>query len=220
MNFLNVVKTKISKTLWKIQRKTSADYWDQRYSQGGNSGSGSYNELAQFKAKVIQNLVDQHHIQNVIEFGSGDGNQLKYISYPKYSGYDISPTAIKKCQELFKNDLTKKFDTLNNYSDEKADLSLSLDVIYHLVEDSVYFKHLTTLFESSTKFVLIYSSNYEASSNNILPEHGHVKHRHFTAWIEKNQPQWKLISKIDNEFKYNPQDKSGSLADFYLYEKR
>lgn len=31
----------------------STDYWKNRYLEGGNSGAGSYNNLAQFKAEVI-----------------------------------------------------------------------------------------------------------------------------------------------------------------------
>ena len=35
---------------------SSKDYWEKRYSKGGNSGAGSYNNLALFKASIINDL--------------------------------------------------------------------------------------------------------------------------------------------------------------------
>ena len=63
-----------------------------------------------------------------------------------------------------KNSLTKKvktFYTLIDFDKVKDknffDLSLSLDVIYHLVEDRVFDLHMKTLFYSS-KYVIIFST--------------------------------------------------------------
>ena len=33
----------------KFYFQNSGDYWEKRYKNGGNSGSGSYNQLAKFK---------------------------------------------------------------------------------------------------------------------------------------------------------------------------
>ena len=49
---------------------TSSDYWEQRYKTGGNSGAGSYNRLAEFKANFLNRFVIEHEIRSVIEFGS------------------------------------------------------------------------------------------------------------------------------------------------------
>ena len=35
----------------------SRNYWENRYHAGGNSGAGSYNLLAKFKAEVINDYV-------------------------------------------------------------------------------------------------------------------------------------------------------------------
>lgn len=48
---------------------------------------------------------------------------------------------------------------MDAYANETADLTLSLDVIYHLIEDNVFFTYMDRLFDSSTKFVIIYSLN-------------------------------------------------------------
>ena len=49
---------------------------------GGNSGAGSYNKIAIFKAKIMNQFVLENNIQHVIEFGFGDGAQLERAKYP------------------------------------------------------------------------------------------------------------------------------------------
>ena len=39
---------------------------------------------------------------------------------------------------------------------DRAELALSLDVIYHLVEDTVYESYMGQLFDSATKYVIVY----------------------------------------------------------------
>ncbi len=199
----------------------SAEYWEQRYASGGNSGQGSYGRLAEFKAEVINNFVREHEIKSVVEFGCGDGNQLQLAKYPAYVGLDVSEKAVAICAEKFNSDPDKKFllydpsrfdDTISEY---KADLALSLDVIYHLVEDKVYDIYLKHLFGAAGKSVILYASDKE--------EHGgfyerHVRHRKFTKDIAERFPGWTLSQKIKN--KYPPGDGSGetSFADFFIYE--
>ena len=48
-------------------------------------------------------------IELVIEWGTGDGNQLSLAKYKKYIGFDVSNTAVNLCKKEFKNDLTKNF---------------------------------------------------------------------------------------------------------------
>lgn len=203
--------------LYKRYTFNSGNYWENRYRLGGNSGDGSYNELAIFKAEVINNIISQDNIEHVIEFGCGDGEQLKLLNIKKYYGLDISKKAIDICKRLHINDKGKVFKQYKDHMNEKADLILSLDVIYHLIEDSVYNDYMNNLFSSSLKKVIIYSSNYD-SSNEIV-EVLHVKHRKFTDWIDRFKPEFKLVKKIPNQFPYNQQKHSGSLADFYIYEK-
>ena len=139
----------------------------------------SYQELSKFKAQVINNCISEN-IQSVIEFGCGDGNQLKLMKYKEYLGIDVSKTIISRCQDLFLEDKSKNFLTLEKYQNESAELSLSLDVIFHLVEDHVFVDYLNKLFNASKKFVVIYSSNYDSNTE------WHVKHRKFTNWVEQN----------------------------------
>ncbi|MBF0231573.1 MAG: class I SAM-dependent methyltransferase [Desulfamplus sp.] len=137
----------------------SESYWKSRYEAGGNSGNGSYNKLAGFKAEILNTFVSENGITSIIEYGCGDGNQLSLAQYPKYTGFDVSQKAIDMCLKRFSKDETKTFKLMCTYAGESAELTLSLDVIYHLIEDSVFAGYMNRLFDSSNKFVAIYSSD-------------------------------------------------------------
>lgn len=194
----------------------SMEYWQQRYESGGNSGAGSYNELAEFKANVLNCFVKDNTIDTVLEYGCGDGNQLKLAKYPSYIGYDVSAKVISHCANMFSDDETKQFKLMHEYRGEVADLTLSLDVIYHLIEDDTFNSYMERLFSSSRRFVIIYSSNTGDNSDNQAL---HVKHRRFSEWVETKQPQWKLLWHIPNKYPYEGDVNKGSFADFYIYER-
>lgn len=202
--------------MWKrffLKKKfqDSISYWEERYASGGTSGKGSYGELAKFKAKVLNEFVLNNRVKNIIEYGCGDGNQLKLAVYPSYVGFDVSITAINHCRNLFIDDPTKRFELITDYKDEKAELTLSLDVIYHLVEDSVYQQYMTRLFNSSERFVIIYSNDVDGGRYQAKP---HVKFRKFSDWIQSNAPDWELKEKIPNPHVHE------SPADFFIYSKK
>lgn len=194
----------------------SEDYWESRYRAGGTSGDGSYNKLAEFKARILNAWVSENDIKSVIEYGCGDGNQLELAEYPEYIGFDVSPSAIAICSERFSNDKSKTFKLLKDYAGETAELTLSLDVIYHLVEDSVFTEHMHRLFDSSERFVIVYSSDTDKN-----PEYtaSHVRHRNFSRWARENKPEWALVKHIPNKYPFKGDTQSGSCADFYIYEK-
>ena len=194
----------------------SATYWEKRYSRGGNSGVGSYALFAEFKAEVLNGFVATHHVQSVIEFGCGDGNQLSLAQYPTYVGFDVSSTAISRCQELFKADPHKSFRLMSEYNGENADLALSLDVIFHLVENDIFEQYMRTLFDASNQYVIIYASD---SDDNSMDEGKHVRHRKFTRWIQENLPNWNLLEYLPNRYPYRGDPRTGSFADFFIYEK-
>jgi SAM-dependent methyltransferase len=212
---------------WKIRQqkknfKGSAEYWEARYRQHGNSGSGSYQHLAEFKAEILNEFVAKHNISSVLEFGCGDGNQLTLAKYPEYVGLDVSATAIQMCIDLFKNDRSKSFYLYNTkaFQDHaglfKADLALSLDVLFHLVEPEIFELYLRQLFESSRKYVIIYASDFNHEGEQIYQ---HDRRRNFTAFVNKNISGWKLLEVIKNKYPVKQYNEKGSFSDFYIYEK-
>lgn len=208
----DLIKRLMAKT---ILFKGSEDYWDKRYVYGGNSGQGSYNEFAEFKAELLNSFVLENQIESVIEFGCGDGNQLKYFNFPTYKGFDVSPKAIEMCKDLFGSDSSKSFYLIKDYNKESAELTLSLDVLFHLVEKQVFEDYLHRLFNASKKCVIIYSSN---SKDVNLINLAHVKHRNFTEWIEENIKEFRLKEVIPTTMK-NMDNSKTALKSFYVYEK-
>lgn len=194
----------------------SKTYWEDRYASGRDSGAGSYSHLAQFKASVLNAFVAENDVADVIEFGCGDGAQLRLANYGRYTGVDVSPQAIALCRKRLSGDATKTFYTTSELpAGVVADLAMSLDVVYHLVEDEVFESYMQRLFDSARRFVIVYSSNEERAES--VP---HVRHREFTRWVLENAPQWSLTGVVKNKFPYDPDyPHKTSFADFYMFRK-
>jgi SAM-dependent methyltransferase len=172
--------------------------------------------LALFKAEVLNDLVRRLGINSVIEFGCGDGAQLELAEYPAYIGIDVSRTVLEKVREQFGGRPAFSFFHTSEAQGLRAELSLSLDVIYHLIEDEVFEDYMRNLFHASTRMVVIYSSNEVARTD--VP---HVRHRRFTDWVEKNCPSFELISTIPNRYPFDPTNPDQtSFADFYIYRDK
>jgi O-antigen/teichoic acid export membrane protein len=194
----------------------SSKYWDERYARGGDSGAGSFGKFGQFKAEVLNGFVQRNGVQSVIEFGSGDGSQLSIAQYPRYVGVDVSAEAINLCRARFKGDDSKTFVPLGEYAGQRADLAMSLDVIYHLVEDEVFEDYMRRLFDASQRWVIVYSSNHDDTDR---AEAAHVRHRQFTRWVEHNRPDWVLRETIPNRYPYTGDFRLGSFSDFFIFER-
>jgi SAM-dependent methyltransferase len=192
----------------------SAQFWEGNYAQGKTSGNGSYGALAKGKSRFLNDLVAARAVCSVIEFGCGDGNQLSLADYPSYIGLDVSPSAIGLCQRRFAGDPAKSFFLYDGscFTDRAgvftAELALSLDVVYHLTEDATFEHYLRHLFAAGQRLVVIYSTNKQFSGT--AP---HVRHRHFTPWVEANCPAWRLagVSPGPNTERVR--------ADFFVYER-
>lgn len=193
---------------------SSAEYWEGRYRSGGHSGAGSYNRLAQFKADIINEYVKDRCIHSVIEFGSGDGSQLQLAKYPDYLGVDVSKTVVEMARRKFAGVEGVAFVLASDFhADKRADLALSLDVIYHLVEDHVFDSYMRQLFNSAKKAVIIYSSNKEEIAA------AHVRHRKFTDWVKANAKHFILVKYVPNRYPFDSEDPDNtSFADFYIFE--
>ncbi len=194
----------------------SADYWRQRYAEGGDSGPGSYGKFAHFKAGVLNALFDEMALASAVEFGCGDGNQLRLLTIADYLGVDVSAEAIRRCREAFAGAAGRRFLLAADYRGQRADCSLSLDVIYHLVEDAAFETHLRQLFAAARRCVVIYSSNRNAEAG----DGAHVRHRRFTDWVVSHEPAWQLLRHVPNAHPFKGDWRTGSFADFYIYVPR
>lgn len=190
----------------------SERYWESRYRTGGDSGPGSYAEVAEFKARVVNGIVREHRVRSVIEFGCGDGNQLSLAEYPRYIGLDVSPAAVSRCIDRFRNDPAKSFFRYDPHCFRdpagvfQADLSVSLEVVFHLVEDDIYKKYLDDVFGSSRNLVVVFSSNVDG------PVRYHERDREFTRDVKEWHREFALIETI-------PGPRPASKSDFYVFQR-
>lgn len=183
------------------------NFWENRYKTGGNSGSGSYGENAEHKATVINDYVTKYSIKTISDFGCGDGNQISLLKgYENYSGYDISEYILNKCKEKFTGMPMVFYDDMLKMPE--ADLCMSLDVMYHIVDEKDYKFYLDQLFGKSKRFVLIYSSNFEGKE--VVGKY--ILHRKFTDWVEKYYLEFKFVEEVGNYLQ--------TAAQFYLYERK
>ena len=193
---------------------SSAAYWESRYRANGASGAGSLGGLARFKAGVINRFVADNRVGSVIDLGCGDGSQLGLLALPAdYVGVDASPAGLAVCAARCPGRRFVGVEALATLP--PAELTLSLDVLYHLTEDAVFAATVRALFGLARRFVLIYSSNADAGFT--AP---HVRHRRFTDVVAATQPDWRLVAHLPNPSPFDPgAPDATSFADFFVYAR-
>ncbi|MEM9829423.1 MAG: hypothetical protein AAF944_02235 [Bacteroidota bacterium] len=217
-----MITTRLKKLVIGKEKFSSVNYWEHRYATGGNSGAGSYGEQAIAKADIINQFVEKNSIESVIELGCGDGNQLTLANYPQYIGLDVSRTAITMCYSKFSTDTDKSFfyyepqffhDNLGVFN---ADLVLSLEVIFHIIEDDLYSLYLNHLVRMSKKYILVFGTNEDRSVH--LDKTGaaqqHLKHRKFSEDILGLNKNIELMRVIDNPYSRKRDSK------FFVFQKK
>ena len=192
----------------------SAAYWERRYGAGGASGTGSEGRLAGFKAGFVNAFMRHNGVASLLDLGCGDGRQAALLDVANYVGVDVSPTTIARCRRRFAGDPRRRFQ-LADAPLQPAELALSMDILFHLVEDTVFDTYLDRLFGSATRYVLVYASNVDLAWP--VP---HVRHRAFTPLVAARFPDWRLAAHIPNLFPYDPaRPDETSFADFFVYTR-
>lgn len=202
--------------LW-LRRRTfpgTAAYWERRYAAGGTSGAGSSGPRAAWKAEVVNGWVRELGATSVVDLGCGDGQQLALAEYPRYLGIDASATAVRLCMERFAGDRDKSFLHLppGEFTDPagwlRGDLALSMEVLFHLVEQEVFEDYLRTLFASAERWVVICSIDRTGVRKAATEQH-----RSFSEWIAVHEPGWRLRDRRD------PPEGVDLMSSLYCYER-
>ena len=196
---------------------SSLEYWRNRYAVGQNSGAGSYGEMAQFKADTLNSFLTRMAIESCIEFGCGDGNQLDLLKIPKYLGLDVAPGAIDLCTAKFDSDVSKSFAVylpahFTNRAFLEADLTLSMDVILHLIEEDAFQSYMENLFTASTRYVAIFTTATDIQPGKMAVHNFFRDHR---SWISNNVPQFKETEVVLAPQKLKYPEGTG----FYFYSR-
>ena len=191
-----------------LQVLDTQSYWDRRYSDGGNSGNGSCGYLLDFKAQYINSFIRLNNIDSIQDFGCGDGSLLSKLDIKDkvYCGYDVSNFLLESLRVKY----DKQFLHFDEYDGSIiSDLVLSIDVIFHLVDDEVYRRYIETIQKATRKFLIIYSS--DTDDNGLFGSH--IRHRKFSDDI-----RMKMIKKTPNRYPYLTYGEKGSFSDFYIFQ--
>lgn len=198
----------------------SAAYWRRRYAAGGTSGGGSYGRLAVFKAHVVNLMVHRQGLTSLLELGSGDGANAALYAVPHYCGVDVAEEMVLRCREQFAGRKGWEFMTAEAFeaAPPRFDGAMSLDVIYHLVEDAVFEAYMRSLFGAAERQVLIYSSDHDSARGETAL---HVRHRAYSEWVAREMPHWQLVETTPQPYLWNAEDRAQdtSLAFFRRYER-
>lgn len=182
------------------------EYWERRYHSGKHhgSGEGSRGRAAKRKANRVNRLINDHRVKSVIDFGCGDGIVIKKLRVARYLGLEVSQTALDQCASRVrrrKGWTYRLYDGFDPGELPQADLVLSLDVIFHQIDDELYRRHMELLF-SSAPLVCIHSTNVNRVGN------PHVKHRAFVHDVPEG---WQVIER--------PRKPSWNRPAFWIFKK-
>jgi predicted O-methyltransferase YrrM len=151
-------------------------YWERRYGDGGTSGAGSRGQEAIQKVQDVQAVIDRFGAKRILDLGCGDGFIAEQLKVESYTGFDPAPSALKLCRDAMPG-RTFKHEMPETLYAPGYDLTMSLDVMFHLVDDEDYGHHLGMLLGFTKERALVYATNHEERGA------AHVRHRRWTADI-------------------------------------
>jgi Methyltransferase domain len=162
---------------------------------------------------VIHDVIALNSVAHMADFGCGDGNLLSLLRLPAYTGLHVSETVLACCRQHFPQHTFLPFTQAEAM--RPADLCLSVDVIFHLIERDVFAAYMDALFAPATRLVLIDASNLDR-----VWAAAHVRHRRFTDHVAGHFPDWRLCAHLPNPYPFDParQDET-SFADFFVYAR-
>ena len=91
------------------------------------------------------------------------------------------------------------------------------------MEDDVFDDYMRKLFAGSSRYVIVYSSDTDVNDHldtDADYRGAYIRQREFTKWVRLQASAWTLIEQIPNRYPHKGDDREGSFADFFIYEKR
>jgi len=139
--------------LWQ-EAFPSATFWEWRYRDDPELGSGvgSRGQALKEKRDLLKAVIDLLRPASVLDVGCGDGETTQGIPIAKYTGIDLSQTAVERAR-LERPDGEFRVGTLtDNRAD--AELTLCLDVLIHQSSAQTYEDLISTLCSGSRAILL------------------------------------------------------------------
>lgn len=187
----------------------------------GQGSPGGQGRLADFKAEIINDFVEKHNVKSAAELGCGEGDLLSLCRFGQYVGFDISMEAVTRCRQRHAGDPSKAFlpydpPRWKSAIPPAAEMALSLEVIFHLMDDNIYETYLHHFFQLPTRFAVILSNDTDVQAR---PANGLRFHR-FSSWVASRRPDWRLVGYLPSRFPFDPaRPNDTSVSDFYFFSR-
>ena len=166
----------------------------------------------------MNGIVRERDVKSVVELGVGDGNQASLLDIPVYAGIDVVPLVVERARMRFADRAGWTFHEAGTLrpADKRFDMSMSLDVIYHLIEDEVFDAYMRDLTRFADRFMLIYASDHDADASAK-----HVRHRAYSRWLADHAPEWRLLTRYEHPYPMTDDSDPDqtSFAFFQLFER-
>jgi glycosyltransferase involved in cell wall biosynthesis len=137
-------------------------YWETRYSDGGNSGSGSAGAEAEWKIKQVVRL-SRGKVRSILDLGIGDGTLtarlMEALTGVIYHGVDLTPTGAAIARRNAPGATVAVLDITREKLGRKADVSLCLDVLFHIPEKAAHDAAVLAACQCASQFTVITTWN-------------------------------------------------------------
>lgn len=120
------------------------EYWENRYSTGGNSGWCSVGELKSWRWWIIDRHVSIKD-KTVLDVGCGDLRFWKDKKHKDYTGLDISSVIIEKNRLLRPDWIFFRGDASSYKMIRGFDVVFCFEMLFHIMTESSYIKILKNL---------------------------------------------------------------------------
>ena len=130
------------------------EYWERRYSQGGDSGFGSIGQHREWKWYIIKGY--EKDIDDVIDVGCGDLRFWEGRDCQKYTGIDISQTIIER-NKLARPHWNFICANIRDFLSLKGKVVLCIDVLYHIASTEDFVSTIQNLVKYTTDWLFIYT---------------------------------------------------------------
>jgi len=129
------------------------EYWNQRYSSGGDSGAGSSGDHARWKWAIIDSLIPD--LNDVIDVGCGDLRFWSGRNCKRYVGIDFSEDVIRK-NRIQRPDWTfVHANAASRIEGLTADVVFCFDLLYHVMGEENFMKILANLNLYSDRWIFV-----------------------------------------------------------------
>jgi len=146
----------INKNKYNIKMEVIEEqYWEQRYSFGGNSGLGSIGKDRDWKWFIIDKYVPK--LKDVLDVGCGDLSFWEERSCLHYVGIDISKIIIKKNYNKRPDWKFIWSNAENRIEGLNKEVVFCFDLLFHIMNEKSFLEILLNLCYYSTNFIFIHT---------------------------------------------------------------